>query len=397
MFDIAIVGAGPSGAWTAYLLARAGATVAILDGSHPREKPCGGGLTGRALALVSAALPPGALPSVRIRAARFVADRHPEASEVPLPDSSDSLFVADRKTFDARLLEAACDSGARFVQARVRETTRGSSGFLIRTSRDTIQARWLVGADGANSLVRRSVASPIPRHELSIATGFYARGVTSDEIVIELVTDPPGYMWSFPRPDHLAIGICAQADAGVTATALRDQTARWVRRLSLAGTHRLEPYSWPIPSLGAAALAAPTLCGQDWLLVGDAAGLVDPITREGIFFALQSGELAARAIAASDSRRYSAAIHAEILPELRRAARLKAGFFQPRFTGLILDALRESAAIRRVMADLIAGTQPYRGLRRRLLGTLEVGLAWRLLISRLQSSRRVPALASAAD
>jgi len=347
--------------------------------------------------MVSAPLPPGAVPAVRIRSARFVDERHPDAAEVQLPDSSDSLVVADRKTFDARLLDAACDSGATFVRARVLETTRANSGFLIRTSRDTIRARWLVGADGVNSLVRRSVASPLPRHQLSIATGFYARGVTSDEIVIELITDPPGYIWSFPRPDHLAIGICAQADAGVTARVLRDRTARWIRRHRLAGSECLEPYSWPIPSLGAPGLASPPLCGQDWLLVGDAAGLVDPITREGIFFALRSGELAASAIAASDSRRYRAAIHAEILPELRRAARLKAGFFQPRFTGLIVDALQESTAIRQIMADLIAGTQPYRGLRRRLLRTLEVRLAWRLLISRLQSSRRAPALASAAD
>jgi len=94
-------------------------------------------------------------------------------------------------------------------------------------------------------------------------------------------------------------------------------------------------------------------------LAVDAAGLLDPITREGIYFALRSGELAAQAMAASDGgrarREYGDAIQDEIVTELRRAANYKARFFQPRFTGLLVDALAESDGIRRVMARLVAG------------------------------------------
>jgi len=116
------------------------------------------------------------------------------------------------------------------------------------------------------------------------------------------------------------------------------------------------------------------------MLLGDAAGLVDPITREGIFFALRSGAMAAAALGERDpSRGYAARVGDELHGELRRAATLKAGFFRPRFTRLLVDALRESAAIRAVMIDLVAGRQPYRGLKRRLLGTFELGLAWRAL------------------
>ena len=97
---------------------------------------------------------------------------------------------------------------------------------LETTARRAPRRASSIGADGANSLVRRRVAAPFRRDQLSIATGFFAHGVTSDEIVIELTADPPGYIWSFPRPTHLAIGICAQADAGVTAAALRAQAAR---------------------------------------------------------------------------------------------------------------------------------------------------------------------------
>jgi len=116
------------------------------------------------------------------------------------------------------------------------------------------------------------------------------------------------------------------------------------------------------------------------MLLGDAAGLVDPITREGIYFAVRSGMLAAEALAAADPPRwYAEAVRGELHDELRRAARLKAGFFRPRFTSLLIDALRQSEGIRQVMIDLVAGRQPYRGLKRRLIGTLEFGLAARML------------------
>ena len=119
------------------------------------------------------------------------------------------------------------------------------------------------------------------------------------------------------------------------------------------------------------------------MLLGDAAGLVDPITREGIFFALRSGMLAAAALGGgSPAQTYAGNVRDELHDELRRAARFKAGFFRPRFTSLLIGALDESAAIREVMIDLVAGRQSYRGLKRRLLGTLELRLACRLLRSR---------------
>ena len=219
----------------------------------------------------------------------------------------------------------------------------------------------MIGADGANSLVRRRVARAFRRDQLSIATGFFAHGVTSREIVIEFVTDPPGYIWSFPRPDHLAIGICAQADAGVSADALRRRTAAWLEKTDLARGARLQPYSWPIPSLAVRDFDSLELAGPRWCLVGDAAGLVDPITREGIFFALASGRWAADTIAADlDLTCYAARVRDEAITELSRAARLRSLFFTTPFVALLMDALHQSASIRAVMADLVAGRQSSR-------------------------------------
>ncbi len=379
---MAIIGAGPSGAWAACCLARGGARVALIDPTHPREKPCGGGVTGRALALVAGALDVDRLPACVIRSARFTRAGLGEAAVVPLENrdsASRSLIVASRADFDGLLLAAARDAGAEVIAARVTDVAADRRGFLVATSGREVYAARVIGADGANSLVRRRLAQPFGRAELSIATGYFAHGVTSDEIVIELVADPPGYLWSFPRPTHLAIGICAQADAGATATALRARTADWMRATDVANGARLEPYSWPIPSLTARGFEALTVAGPGWLLAGDAAGLVDPITREGIYFALLSGWWAADAIlsgTADPSRRYEDRVRDEIVSELARAARFKGRFFHPRFTRLLMDALHHSAQIRAVMADLVAGRQSYAGLKWRLATTLDAGLAW---------------------
>jgi geranylgeranyl reductase family protein len=386
--DVAVIGAGPSGAWAAHLLARRGARVRLYDPSHPREKPCGGGVTGRALSIVASAVPLDRLPAVRIRRATFHGGPSGTTAHVALPavnaaHTGDALVVASRTDFDALLLEAAREAGAELVAARVTAVARENGHFLVRTrAGHADRARLVVGADGASSLVRRSMARRFDRHQLSIATGFFAHGVTGDDIAIEMTADPPGYLWSFPRPDHLAIGICAQADAGTTADALRSMASRWIAERGIADGARLTPYCWPIPSLSAADFEALEVSGPGWLLAGDAAGLVDPITREGIFFALRSGQLAADAISAGGmqpDREYADRLHAEILVELACAARFKAGFFRPRFNRLFLQAINRSARIRAVVADLVAGAQSYRGLKSRLARTFELGLGWQAI------------------
>lgn len=119
------------------------------------------------------------------------------------------------------------------------------------------------------------------------------------------------------------------------------------------------------------------------MLLGDAAGLVDPLTREGIYYALLSGQWAADALVAAGGPRaathYASTVLGEMFPELARAARLSRLFFTPAFSSLLVQALDESEAIRNVFVDLVGGVQPYRGLRRRLVATRQWTLAWRVI------------------
>ncbi len=383
-FDVAVVGGGPAGAWTAYQLARGGARVAILDGSHPREKPCGGGVTGRALRMVHEAIGHRALAEVAIEGASFAHNGLSARCALRPPHGGDGpLIVTARREFDAALLDSARAAGARHVPERAIDIRASDPGWLVATRTGDIAAEWIVGADGANSLVRRRVARPFERADLSIASGYFVHGAMSRDVEVDFVDDPPGYLWSFPRADHLAVGVCAQAE-DTTAGALQAHAAAWISGRVGTG-FRLEHYSWPIPSLSAATLAREQPSGRGWLLAGDAAGLVDPITREGIYFALTSAEHAAASVleGRDPARSYAARLRASIFPELARAARLKARFFRPAFTALLVSALTRSAAIRDIMADLVAGEQTYHGLRRRLLRTFE----WRLMLELFELRR----------
>jgi geranylgeranyl reductase family protein len=373
-FDAVIVGGGPAGATAARDLARSGQKVAVVDGSHPREKACGGGLTSRALELI----PSATGESLSIETVSFEACG--KVARVALPDVSD-LRVYTRATLDAALLRTAQDAGADVIAARVTGCARDGATWRVHTTLGELQAPWLLGADGAGGIVRKQVLHPFERSQISIAAGSYVDDVEMREIAIAFIDTPRGYLWSFPRHGHLAVGTCAQADE-TTPNEMHRVTDAWLDRYAPARGRPRRRYAWPIPSLTASAIDREKPAGEGWMLLGDAAGLVDPITREGIFFALRSGILAADALGTSSpARMYAERVRDELHDELRRAARLKAGFYRPRFTRLLIDALEQSAAIREVMIDLVAGRQPYRGLKRRLLGTMELGLMLRLLIT----------------
>src|SRR5437773_1476847 len=151
--DVAVVGAGPSGAWAAARLAAAGARVTIFDPTHPREKPCGGGITGRALALVSDVVDCGSFARTPIRWARFPlraggasgdTSSATESAVVPLGDRA--LVVASRAAFDGAMLAAAVRAGAVLERVRVRDVTVEVSGVRLDTGAGPRRAAFVVGA-----------------------------------------------------------------------------------------------------------------------------------------------------------------------------------------------------------------------------------------------------------
>jgi flavin-dependent dehydrogenase len=376
---VAVVGAGPAGSLLAHHLARDGAHVTVFDASHPREKPCGGGLTAKALTLLPTA-PPGDPLAARTIDACAIESGTGEGVRVAL---ARPMAVAARKDLDAWLLRRATDAGARHIADRV-VAVDDTGG--VRTAAGREEAfDLMVGADGAGSLVRRTFLRPIPASRLMMAAGWYAPG--SSSMLVRFTPDLTGYLWLFPRPDHVGVGICAPLGAVPTSTLvgrLQREVARSFPALAEAENPR---YAHTIPCPGPTEGSLREIAGRRWALVGDAAALADPLTGEGIYYALRSAAVLAAVLRETGN----AAVYPERLledfgHELLRAAALRDRFYAPGFARRMVAYGARSRAIREVLSDLVLGEQSYRGLKARLLRAAP-RFAWDSVVARLVPGR----------
>jgi flavin-dependent dehydrogenase len=356
----AVVGAGPGGALLAWHLARDGADVTVFDASHSREKPCGGGVTARALDLLPPAPPDDPLPARLVAECRFESPTG-EGVDVALDRP---VAVAARRDLDAWLLRRAVAAGARHLAERVTEV---DGTGRVRTAAGAARGfDVVVGADGAGSLVRRTLLGPTPKERLVMAAGWYARGTSP--MVVRFLPELSGYLWLFPRPDHVGVGICAPLASVATKQMLdrleRDVAVSFPALLEVEG----ERYAHTIPSPSADPRSILEVAGARWALVGDAAAFADPITGEGIFFALRSAAVLAQTLKESGSPAgYPARALDDFGRELNKAAVLRDRFYAPGLAPRMIAYARRSRAIRGVLADLVLGEQGYLSLKRRLL------------------------------
>ena len=342
-YDVVIVGGGPAGSTAGYLLAKLGFKVVVIDSSaFPREKLCGGLITQKTLDLVNRIFN----EDVHSLQRRSILDFRSGSYELFYNGSSLSRHTLDvpvhfvnRSIYDSFLLTKAKDAGADVLEAE-KVVDIDLSRHRISTSAGTmIQGSFIVGADGANSTVRR--AMPILqndavkwRQNLAIALQVFV-----DRNDTELVINHPiiflgflnwGYSWVFPNRDRLVVGM------GGLPRANRERFVRlfttFVSAVGLDQTRTSKIHSWPVPFGNF--LRRPVF--GNTLLIGDAAGLVNPLTGEGIFYAHKSAELASQAIQRSSitdedvGKCYLRLLHQRIHPGLkhaRRSSRLVYGYF----------------------------------------------------------------------
>ena len=414
-FEVLIVGAGPAGSFAAEKLARAGVRVALFDGRLPGEpKACGGGVTSKALK---------AWPHLLDAVGRTIDELDmysPSGKHLHLK-LDEPFAVYSRIAFDTFLRERAREAGAEVISEKVSArgikraiaaTSQGGSfdpvamapgsdthdGWLVKTqSGQEFTCKYLVGADGANSVVGKKLAGPLPPAEMEVAFGYRAplpRDVDA-ATVVAFLPSWVGYAWAFPRVDHVSFGIATTQDAfdhesldkllwdfmvsyyDTSAVEKRPRMRLWKNDQSQAGRLRYqelkqsaERYAARIPGLASRTWDTRKTCGDDWALLGDAAGFADPVTGEGIYYALRSAELFADTFIAGEPRKYEKRWRADFGGELKRASQMRrrfyGNFWGAPFTDRMIEFARGHRGIRKVLGQLVAGDQGYVNLKKKL-------------------------------
>jgi geranylgeranyl reductase family protein len=301
-FDAIVVGAGPAGSTAAFRLSRAGARVLLLDRERfPRDKPCGGGLTYRAVRQLPVSVEPVVEDTVRHVRLGFRYERSVERhTEEPL------ILMTQRRRLDAHLAEQAAAAGADFRDGvRATALELDDDAATVRFGDSAATAPVVIGADGVNGLTVRSLGLRGRRaHGVALEGNVdhvHAREDHRGRAVVELGTVPGGYAWVFPKGDHVNVGVGGWESEGPR---LREHLERACVAYGLPAT-RLESvrgYRLPMRRAGDRARSGRVL------LVGDAAGLVDPLSGDGMYEAFVSSRLAAEAALSGDLDGYEPAL-----------------------------------------------------------------------------------------
>jgi geranylgeranyl reductase family protein len=392
-FDLLIVGAGPAGSFAAELLAKGGARVALFDGRPEGEpKACGGGVTAKALK---------AWPQLLNAVGRTIneLDLYSPSSKKLHLELDEPFAIYSRVVFDCYLRDRARDAGAQIVSEKIsaRRVKKSEDGWRLKGDN---AAEWvgsvLIGADGANSGIAKMLAGKLPPSDMEVAFGYRAPLPSngSAPTVVAFLPGWVGYAWAFPRPDHISFGIATTQDAfehepldellwqfmigyylqseGVDVKFWEfdnDNKKRSQIRAHLEST--AERYAARIPGLAAETWDRRTVSGDDWALLGDAAGFADPVTGEGIYYALRSAELLAQAYLSGEFRSYEKMWRADFGAELRRAAQMRrrfyGNFWGAPFTERMIEFARGHRGVKRVLGDLVAGEQGYTDLKKKLV------------------------------
>jgi flavin-dependent dehydrogenase len=393
--SIAIIGGGPAGSMTAERLLRAGISrnrrkrdwhVMVFEERRGWEKPCGGGLPAKALVRYPFLLE-ASEPHTVIREAEFIAG----GGEAVRFNLRMPIVIYSRSVLNNLLLQRAESSGAQIIADHIRSFCRDGRRWKLQGRNHAYPADFLVLAGGARSPLRSFLAPRFQSGDFMLTYGYYVPA--SDSLLrIQFFANFEGYAWAFPRTDHLSVGICGNLNENGMA-ALRERLHSFMKNFGYSA-EAAPVFSHLLPALGSEGWNKLELSGEGWAMSGDAGGLVDPLTGEGIYFAMRSGELLAESLLDDTPQSYPARIWREFGRRLAMGARLAPRFYHGDFLGRpsttrLVEFCSRSPAFMNLLQELLEGTQSYTSLPRRAYQTFAKG-AFQMVVG--AASRKLLAL-----
>jgi len=361
--DVAVVGAGPAGSTAARFLAERGLRVVLLERHRlPRPKTCGGGLVLRARRSLLTDVSPAIEREGRTVEARLPGNPHAVVCRREAP----VISMTQRAPLDHLLAERAVDAGALLHAPRAVEgVTAEARGVTVDTSGGAIHCRLVVTADGCTGMIARQVFGVLrqaaPALEVEIAASDRVLARVGERARFDFGVAPHGYGWVFPKRDHLSVGVVSLRRGGVS---LPRTLTTYLRALGLR-LGRATPRGSVVPIRP----AGPPWIRHRVLPIGDAAGLVDPLTAEGISGAVLSARIAAAAIAKADlnpdriERFYRHRLSRTLLRTLRMSRFLARFVYAPANLQRAVYTTAGSALAELVL-DLTTGAAPWRTVLR---------------------------------
>lgn len=378
--DISIIGGGPAGATAAATLLKhrgpgESLHVTVFEERPGWEKPCGGGLPAKALRRYPF-LAECWEPFVQIRTAELVAGN----GEFVRFRLRAPLLVYSRAVLNGLLLRKAEAAGARVITDRVRGFHRDGARWRLEARSNTYRADYLILAAGARSGLRQVLAPALKASDFMLTFGYYT--APSDPVLrVQFFGDFEGYAWAFPRTDHVSVGICGKCGkAGMPE--LKERLHGFMGRFgysavapeSGAAPDPAPVFSHLLPALDRASWERCSWAGPGWAIAGDAAGLVDSLTGEGIYFAMRSAEVLGALLGEGSVEHYPERLWNEFGGRLAFGARLAPRFYHGNFLGRpsttrLVEFCSRSTAFMDLLQDLFEGSQPYSGLPARVYRT----------------------------
>jgi geranylgeranyl reductase family protein len=358
-WDVIVIGTGPAGSIAAYELARNGCRTLLLEKEKlPRYKTCGGGLVQRSLSAL-----PFSISSVAERMIETIQLSKNFTHPVQITRQEPPIVMTMRSSLDQFLVQKAVEAGAELRECtKIDSVHETNTGIECVSCNTTFSADFLIGADGANSVVAKSLKWPAARCGVALEVEvslFHGLSQYNNRADFDFAVLPFGYGWVFPKSKHLSCGVFT---LNRSAPVIRKDYETYIQKKEFAkniSDSKLSGHLIPLRPV------SDTLNTARTILAGDAAGLADPLTGEGISFAIRSGMIAAKSILQSKINRYSEEINDDLAPDIRFAGILARVLYAAPST--VYRVARRKEFFADAILDLFAGKTTYRNLAKQLL------------------------------